>query len=145
MTTIAYRNGCLAADTAILNGYNILGDAIVKIASDHGCLAGAAGDAGYCAAFLRWFRNGEQGDPPKAGKEDGNFDSGIIVRPDGSIDRHEIGGWHTIRPRYYALGSGRDHAFGAMFAGADAETAVRAAIEHDPGTAGSITVLHLTR
>ena len=143
MTTIAYRSGMLAADTAVLNGYNILGDAMVKIAKHHGCLAGATGTAGYCAAFLKWFCGGEQDAPPKAEKDNDNYDTGIIVRPDGSIDRHELSGWHTLRPRYYAVGSGRDHAFGAMFAGATAEQAVRAAIEHDPGTAGSVTVLRL--
>ena len=143
MTTIAYRNRILAADTSMISSYNIMPRAMTKITADHGCLAGAAGSASYAAAFLRWFRTGEAGDPPKAVRDDNSHDMGMIVRPDGSVTVYDSGGWYEFRTEYFAMGSGRDQAFGAMFAGANAEGAVRAAIAHDPGTAGDVDVLRL--
>lgn len=141
MTIIAYRDGVLAADTAIVAGDTMLPDCIVKIVKDRGSLAGAAGSATYNHAFLAWFLGHELGEPPTPVKDDGLFDIGIIVRPDGTIERHEPGGKFVITPVYYAVGSGEDVALGAFFAGADAEQACAAAIAHDTSCGGKITVL----
>lgn len=141
MTTIAYRDGVLAADSRATAGDNIIGD-IDKIARNvAGDLAGAAGLASYNYAFLEWFRNGEHGEPPKGSKDDGNYDRGAIFRANGRIDIYEPSGQHATSGPYYALGSGRPEALGAMFTGADAATAVRAAIAHDINTGGTVTVL----
>jgi len=140
MTTIAYRNGVLAADTCVSVGDSHNGR-IVKIARrDDGSLAGAAGDAAYNAAFLRWFSEHEQGAPPEAmsSRDYNTFDRGVIFRPDGTIEVFEPRGSHTLAAKYYALGSGRPEALGAMFAGADALTAVRAAMAHDAHTGGEV-------
>jgi hypothetical protein len=141
VTTIAFKGGVLAADTATSSKHNIIRQDVPKIAAHHGCLAGASGSAVYCAAFLRWFLASEFGEPPKASTEDG--DNALIVRPDGTLHLYEEGGWFPSDPPYYAAGSGCDYALGAMFAGADAETAVLAGIEHDPHSGGSVTVLRL--
>lgn len=137
MTTIAYRNGVLAADTAVINGYTKLARAITKAVKHHGCVAAAAGTATYLGAFLRWFEANEVGEPPVAGDDD----AGMIVRPGPVVHRYEKGGWFQVTAEYYAIGSGRDHAAGAFFMGANAEQAVRAAIEHDPASGGDVTVL----
>lgn len=141
MTTVAFKAGSLAADTATSSQNNIIRQDVPKIAAHHDCLAGACGSAVYCAAFLRWFMASEFGEPPKATQTDG--DSGMIVRPDGKLHLYEDGGWFPSDPPYYAMGSGRDYALGAMFAGADAETAVLAGCEHDPHSGGGVTVLKL--
>jgi hypothetical protein len=141
MTTIAYRHPFLAADTRAVSGYICVGE-VVKIARrDDGDMCGAAGDATYNYAFIQWFLAGEVGDPPKANESDNSTDRGVIFRKDGSFTIFEAHGKFELSGPYYALGSGKEVAVGAMFWGHSAEEAVMAAIEHDPGTGGKITVL----
>ena len=141
MTTIAYRNGILAADTRAIIGGSTMGS-INKIAKNFGgSLAGAGGNAGYNYAFIEWFRNGEEGIPPEAKVTDNALDRGVIFRVDGKIEVYEPDGKFMIKAPYYALGSGMDVALGAMFMGATAEQAVQAAIAHDNGTGGDVLVL----
>ena len=142
MTTIAYRDGVLAADTAMARGGTLYPGSITKIVrASNGCLAGAAGTAGYNGAFLRWALAGMEGDPPTAKQDDRDCDTGIIFRPDGSVVLYEPTGWFETHPGVYAIGSGREFALGAMRAGADAEQAVMAAAAHDPYTGVPVTVL----
>lgn len=141
MTTIAYRDGVLAADQAATRGTVIISGVIKAARASNGDLIAAAGDAGYNGAFLRWAEAGCAGDPPKANKEDNGWDTGLIFKADGTLILHEPSGWFTMRPAYYAIGSGKDIALGVMFAGGSAEQAVLAAIEHDFYTRGPITVL----
>lgn len=140
MTTIAYRDGVLAADTALSYGSMLRGATKITRCSD-GVLAGAAGNAGYNTLFLQWAERGRHGEPPVAQRVDDGLDRGVLFYPDGVVEIYEANGVYRCRPPYYAFGSGKSEALGAMFAGADAEMAVRAAIEHDPGTGGDITVL----
>jgi 20S proteasome alpha/beta subunit len=141
VTTIAYRNGVIAADTGQQVGHSRVGR-ITKIArNDNGDLAGAAGDASYNFAFRRWFTGGESGEPPQAKETDGSFDRGVIFRVAGTIEVFEPSGRFECRADYYAFGSGRPEALGALFAGATAEKAVEAAKEHDAHTFGDIETL----
>lgn len=143
MTTIAYKDGVLAADTRSSIGDSLLGDLVKIVRRPDGHLAGAAGSAAYLSAFHRWFLAGENGDPPHAGEAKDWLDRGIIIifRPNGDVEVFEPEGSHLTHAPYFAIGSGRPEALGAMFAGGDAVTAVRAAIEHDAHTAGDIVVL----
>lgn len=141
MTTIVYRDGVLAADTGMCIGGVRVGF-ICKIArSKAGDLAGAAGAATYNAAFLKWFVAGEQGDPPEAKRCDDSLDRGAIFRSDGTIQIFEPDGSFGMRAPYYALGCGRNEAMGAMFMGADAVQAVKAAMASDIGTFGDVDSL----
>ena len=106
-----------------------------------GALAGAAGDATYNSAFLMWFLSFQLNDAPKAEESDNTIDRGVIFYPDGRIDVYEPRGRFAVKAPYYAFGSGKAEALGALFAGADAETAVRAAIAIDPHSGGNVTVL----
>lgn len=106
-----------------------------------GDMAGSAGDAAYNAAFSKWFLGRERGKPPEAKEGDNWIDRGVIFRRTGRIEIFEPRGRFDCTAPYYALGSGKEAALGAMFAGGDPETAVRAAIEHDPHTGGGVTVL----
>lgn len=141
MTTIAYRDGTLAADTRATVGDNVLGNVIKIARNSNGDLAGAAGMASYSYTFLKWFTSLETGEPPQAVKDDQTFDRGVIFRKTGQIIVFEPTGRYECTAPYYALGSGRPEALGAMFAGADAETAIKAAAAHDANTGGNITVL----
>jgi len=142
MTTIAYRNGVLAADTAMCMGGNMIGSTVKIARRFSGDMAGASGDASYNRAFLDWFENGEDGPPPEAKEDSQCIDRGVIFRAKSTkIEVYEPRGRFTITAEYYAFGSGKAEALGAMFAGADAYDAIRAAVALDPHTGGEITVL----
>lgn len=141
VTTIAYRDGVLAADTAMCQGGVMIGTIVKIVRRDDGDMAAAAGDAAYNAAFNAWFMAGENGSPPEAKSEDIFLDRGMIFRKSGQIEVFEPRGKFACQAPYIAVGSGRESALGAMFAGADAETAIKAAIQLDPHTGGEITVL----
>lgn len=138
MTTIAYRDGTLAADTGVCTNNGGCVAYMSKIAKGpDGTVGGASGRGVFGHAFLAWVRSGRHGAPPEA-KEG---DRGIVVTPDGLIHAYEDGGTVTLRGPYFAIGSGTSEALGAMFAGATAEQAVRAAIAHDDGTFGEVETL----
>ena len=141
MTTIAFRDGVVAADTGMTRAYGGRSGTTIKIVRNAaGDIAAAAGDAGYAAVFLRWFMAGEAGPPSLPDKEGG---VGTIYRAGKptTLTTFEPSGGFDIEAAYFAIGSGCCEALGAMFAGADAPTAVRAAIAHNNGTYGEVTVL----
>lgn len=137
MTTIAYRKGVLAADTRMIQGSAIIGNVTKIVRRDDGALAGGAGDLAWVQAFHRWFMAGEEGDPPIL--EDGS--KGLIVRRRKPVEMFEPGGTVEWKPPYLAIGSGKEFALGAMFAGASAIEAIKAAMAFDPGTGGEVMVL----
>lgn len=141
MTTIAYRDGILAADTGETAGNSRLGRAVKIVRRADGALAAAAGNAVYAYAFKEWFRRGGEGQPPEAKSENNTFDRGVIFHADGRIEVFEPGGKFFTAAPYYALGSGRPEALGAMFAGASAIQAIKAAMVHDSDTFGDIAAL----
>lgn len=140
MTTVAYRNGVIAADTGLTGGslQDCEIDKIVK--REDGAVAGAAGAAGeawWIVAFLEWFKT-SKGDAPVSK----DFNTGLIVDRRRKITLVESGDGvarpYQIRAKYYAIGSGRQIATGALFVGAHPIDAVKAAMAHDDGTYGKI-------
>lgn len=137
MTTIAYRDGVLAADTlATSNG--LRDDYGTKVWRVGKVLVAAAGTRALCLKFREWVAAGMDGESPFA-KGDGN---GIVVSDAGIVCWSENGCWPVGQP-FYALGSGYQVAMGAMEMGATAEDAVRAAIKWDTSSGGEITALPL--
>src|SRR5882672_6469962 len=59
MTTIAFKDGYVASDTAVEWQGTIMGYVNKIVRTKHGGLAGAAGDACFCNEFLKWFKAGE--------------------------------------------------------------------------------------
>lgn len=142
MTTIAYRDGVLAADTMYCRGdSSIVGVVKIAIGAD-GRKGGACGSATFLSAWLAWI-NGEAS-RPEAAKDADSCDAGLIIWPGGRIEIFEPGGSFSVTSEYFAMGSGRPEALGAMHAGADPEAAVKAAIAHDCHTGGEVTVIRHT-
>ena len=76
MTTVAYRNGIIAADTGLTWG-TVRDSHIEKIAKrKDGAVAGAAGEAWWIHAFMAWFANG--GEAPHI-PEGGHASHAIII------------------------------------------------------------------
>lgn len=137
MTTIAYRDGSLAADTLI----NSNGDRIgytQKIGRAKGLLYGASGSTAWCWNFRSWVAEGARGAFPRPPENAGGF----IVLPNNDLIVFHVEGMErrTGLP-FHADGSGADYALGAMQVGATAEQAVAAAMAWDAKTGGEITVI----
>jgi ATP-dependent protease HslVU (ClpYQ) peptidase subunit len=141
MTTIAFRSGVIAADSGLSMGSSRMSSGMVKIARNKaGDLAGVVGHASFCAGFLEWFKAGEdERCAPRRFSED--RDQAMIVRRNGKIEMHDGGGVYEVQAEYFAIGSGRPEAMGAMFVGANAETAVRAAVALDGNNFGEVMSL----
>lgn len=138
MTTIAYRDGVMAADTLVTSNGKRDGQKIKIARNAAGDLAGAAGNSAVCQQFLEWFSSGEKHEPPEFDEELGN---GLIVRADGTIELYMKHGVSKSTADFYSLGSGYQIALGAMSMGATAEIAVRKAMEFDTESGGNVTVL----
>ena len=135
MTTIAFKDGVLAADSHIACGGLRSGTA-QKI-FEHG--GGAIAGAGAYAEFLRfkdWIVDGA--DPEK--RPELKESDLIWIKPDGSVVEFEPTGQLAYEAPFYALGSGRELAIGAMAAGASAEEAVRIAIDWSQGSGGEVQI-----
>ncbi len=148
MTTIAYRDGVIAADTGC--GYGASTHAFaVKIAAGHdGSLHGVCGKYAEAFEYLKWVKDGMNGDAPKTritDNEDYAFEV-LMVDAEGNI--HDIEGRGTVsigQAPYYAVGAGAAAALAAMFCGASAELAVYAAIEHGDHTFGKVITMSSAR
>lgn len=137
MTTIAYRDGVIAADSLVSSGPNRAGH-VVKIArGPDGALGGAAGDMWACVQFLRAVETGTAL-PAERGSD---FDA-LFVDASGRV--HYVGDKGDpvlVEGEYFALGSGEAAALGAMEMGATAVRAVEVAVKIDKGSGGPIRSL----
>lgn len=139
MTTVAYKAGCIAADTLATWGSNRDG-MFTKVAKRGPFLAGVSGPLAPSQRFLDWFRKGCLGEPePMSDGDRACF--GIIITPDDACLTWGPTGWERTRVETYAMGSGSEYATGAMAMGATPEQAVRIAMRFDTKTGGEITVL----
>ena len=153
MTTIAFRDGSIAADSLVSDGANTSHAYATKIRKVKGHLLGACGELTACNAFLLKYDpkaiEDERYVPihPNAGHKDNDDFEGIVVTPKGKIFIVSSSGvFAPVRSfGYIAIGSGAEVALGAMYAGADARTAIKAAIKHSFGTGGTIRTLSLDK
>lgn len=135
MTTIAFKDNILAADTLATSGgyrcgYHPKAFRVGRLR------IGGAGISAYVYAFRHWVIDGMKGDHPLK-TDEGNL---FIIKPDGStVCWSNAGPFLMDGP--WALGSGENLALGAMLAGATAEEAVRHAMTIDTCSGGDVTVL----
>lgn len=148
MTTIAYKDGVLAADSMMTGGSVPFRFATVdKIThcNDRAVIGAAAGHYRAYPTFLEWIEAGAEGNAPQVEEEA----EGVLIRACAG-KAPEIwlwsGGQTLIRlpdDAFVALGSGERFALGAMFAGADAIDAVRCGISYDSASGGPIKHLKI--
>lgn len=138
MSTIAYRNGVLAADTMATANGGVVSLSTVKIGGRNGVMWTATGDAAWGKSFRDWMASGQCGDIAKPD----DHTAGLIFCPNNDIVvYHHTGIELRSGLPFWADGSGQDYALGAMQVGATPEQAVRAAMVWDRYTGGDITVL----
>lgn len=140
MTTIAYRDDVIAADTQVTCGGTIDGW-VQKAFRKGGLLYATSGSSGLGDGFLSWVAGGMKGDAPSLRGEKGDDAHGYLFPGGDRVVWRYDNVWATHYAPFFAYGSGAEIALGAMIAGATAEEAVRAAAERDTATGGEITVL----
>lgn len=144
MTTVVYRDGVIAADGRVTSqSGSILFTNYNKVYRlKDGSIAGASGYASNIRKYLAWLDN-PVGDRPSLGSGD-NCTTIIVIRPNRRLEEHD---WEGIdehnRVKFYAMGSGRAAAYGALHMGASARQAVVAACKVDPFSGGRIRTLKL--
>lgn len=128
MTTIAYRDGILAADSQATTGTLIMPGGTKKLyrLSD-GSVAAFCGIASAGRNFVNWLDRGAPGERP-------SLENSCVIHltADGCVEHDEFG----INPveEFQAWGSGAEIATGALYAGCSAEAAVQIACIADTGT-----------
>lgn len=134
MTTIAYRDGIMAADSRAYAGDKIpIGEKVKIRRLEDGTLIGASSTlAGGTKWVLDWF---EAGCPAKAGESEllpDKFDL-LVAYPNGELyianDHAVLQG--PLIASFLAIGSGEEYALGALQHGANAVQAVTAACALD--------------
>lgn len=140
MTTIAYRDGVLAADSQATCDYHGRVRKIHRLPS--GMLVGGCGDAAECHSVVEWLMGGQEGKAPKA--PDAYL---IIVDKDGGVFFSSGSPFQPFPSEldFAAIGSGSAVAMGAMEAGASALEAVKIAAKHDGYTSGPFHTLKVNK
>ncbi|WP_420961081.1 hypothetical protein [Brucella sp. IR073] len=141
MTTIAYRDGIMAADSGCWAGDASHGWAEKIAKGPDGVLYGTSGRAAKCFSFLDWVRGGYQGARPEpAATSDAESDFIVLMATAGRGVRvlTAFGEEHYPEAPYFAIGGGSVAAFGALYAGASAQVAIEAAIEHGTSAFGRV-------
>jgi hypothetical protein len=142
MTTIAVRDGYLAADTIV--SYSTFNNGETTKIAACGEFYVALSGAGYLRFELEaWAREGcPQGAVPNLLLDNRGSFGAIFVRRDGKVFEFDNGYLMPVNAPYYAIGSGSLFAIGAMAHGASAMEAVVAASHHDKATGGQVTYVH---
>lgn len=147
MSTIAYRDGVLAADSQVTDRGSRVG-ATTKCGELPGGHRWAfVGNLQLMWTFAKWCERAlastEEApwDTNAPTWTDGNDAIGILIFPDGKVSEYEGRGWLRTDAEFFAWGSGRNIALGAMAAGRSAAEAVEIACGIDIYTSGPVTVL----
>ena len=154
MTTIAYRNGVLACDSeetheddkaGEISYYNCKKIYKKKVTHDwntgkrlpkcHMVLIATRGEVGASLVGVDWYGSGDE--VPDYMYADTQFDL-LILTPHGLFSMDQYFRPTRVREEYFATGSGAKAALGAMYMGATAVEAIKAAIDCDPGTGGAV-------
>lgn len=147
MTTIAYRDGVLAADGRSVGANDvILGDNTIKVWTlPNGFLVGGSGTRSVIFRYRDWMASREGARPSlRDGDKDNNRSMIIEIMPNGTIYMHEDEYIHDLTEPFVAIGSGREAAMAAMHMGAGAEEAIRIACKTNPWSGGVIHKVQIT-
>lgn len=155
MTTIAFRDGILAADSRETSGDEDSGQLAApceKLLRAGWFIVALQGETTPGMAWLHWFRERVRSLTADAKmphtpadiidrflENDADFTAVVLNTADKTVWVYDEWGLPIeITAPYYAVGSGAKVAYGAMHAGAGAFDAVMAACDHDPYTAAPV-------
>jgi len=145
MTTIAYRDGILAADDRMDYHYAVV-TKLFKLPDDSWVGGAGTGSGVRMAVDLLSNAIVSTTTPDKLLSKPIEDIQLLRVYPDGSLSMYfpqlvEI----PLANSFFAIGSGSDYAMGAMSAGASAEQAIRVAGQYDKGTGDRVQVEYVRK
>jgi hypothetical protein len=150
VTTIAYKNGVLAADSLINYGTFSNGEVnkihVVAMPEEDGkrvrrAMMAVSGAVWVIEPLIEWIESGaSQDDIPHCLLHAAKDFSCIMIDDEGTVWEFNNGFFLKCGVQYHSIGSGQMFALGAMAAGIEAPEAVAAAMKHDKATGGAITV-----
>lgn len=137
MTTIAYRDGVLAADSMLSDNATLVGSFTkIRPVGDVGFLALAGQIGPNFKIMIDWLSKWPVIDEAPKCLADGDV-SGIFALESGRVFQLVRGSPYEISAPFFADGTGRFIALGAMAMGATAEQAVDVAIHYDHHSGGT--------
>ena len=149
MTTIAYRDGTIAADSCVSLEDEGSGDwqgRCVKLFKFPDMIVGLQGESTPGMVFLDWLRGGKRNRrlEDRIVASGASFEAVVLTRK--GLFTYD----HWCRPElctteFYAVGSGVKAALGAMHAGASARKAVEIACAIDPYTKPPVMSFYITQ
>lgn len=149
MTIIVWDGKTLVADKQATEG-SVLQTVtkIRKITSgkQKGWLIGAAGATAQCNMMMGWFEAGANPNnfPHSLQKEDGFAAHMVAISPEGVVHKYEFVPFPIIfEDQFYAAGTGRDLAIGALAMGADAKTACEIACTYSTDCGVGMDIINL--
>jgi ATP-dependent protease HslVU (ClpYQ) peptidase subunit len=143
MTTVVFKNGVFAADSLLSGGDSKVGHC-KKIRQAGNLFVGLCGANVVYDQFMK-FLSGEPYDAKVFEKPDQNSFSAIVVNKE---TREVVEYCNCLTPEkykadFYAIGSGREIAAGAMLMNATPKQAVEAAAKRDVWTGGPVQVVRV--
>lgn len=141
MTTIAYKDGWIAADSCCTIGNYTSNSKKLYIIPDVG-VVGFAGAGNAMFKIADWWLDGCQGDAPTVDNDKGESCIGILVSRKGVFCLFD--GIHPmeIDDPWFAIGSGSDFAISALSLGKNPKEAVEHAMQFDVGTGGRVDAIY---
>lgn len=152
MTTIAYRDGIIAADSRLTYDTEHGGSRkhictklyrkqITEGKRTFDVIIGTAGQSSPALLFVDWYGTGKEV-PLQLQNLESDFTC-LILHPDGLFEADQFCRPDKILEEFYAVGSGSKEAMTAMRCGKSAVEAVRLAAQSDPYTGGRIVSMKL--
>ena len=141
MTTLAYRDGVLAADTMATVGNTKLPGRVRKVWKfKDGRLFGGAGTMENIRSLKKLMSAHGSGELPSPKFSDVEA---ILVMPNGHVMTYEGAVWEEEDSPYIALGSGYAYALTALWLGGTPQKAVQAGIQFDKCSGGGVMTVGL--
>lgn len=141
MTVVVWDGKTLAADKRANNQGTV--SVVTKIKKIRGCLVASCDSISSAGALFNWFEKG--GDPenyPKYQDDKDKWAPLLVITPEKRILRYEETPYpYEIEQLFYAMGSGRDFALGALEMGATSRQAVLVASRWDCGCGNGVDEL----
>lgn len=149
MTTIAYRDGVMAADSRFTEdseaGGTRLGRCEKLYRREH-AIVGLAGESAPGLVFLDWYDKGAAiADRPELLVHGEADFSALVLRADGLYSYDKWCRGEKVLNKFWAIGSGAKAALGAMEHGASAAEAVKIACRIDPYSAPPVVQMTLAK
>lgn len=138
MTTIAFKDGVIAGDTCASSNGVMVGFASKIFRTDDGRVGGFSGDLDCLEKVKSLINVGILGLDEKSEFSAFVTSGNGIFEYYGSCETPTI-----IRASCFAIGSGREFAYGAMAAGASAKKAVKISALYDSATNNKVETLTL--